>query len=628
MFENITEHWVSDGTTAGTVNINTLNPDFSTGSLNNQVAVVGDTYYFVAFDATNGFELWKSNGTSQGTMMLKNINKTITSSNPAQFVSLGNDVYFTADDIKHGREIWKTDGTAANTNLLMDINAGNNPNVNYSAIISAMVPYNDIILANASYDLIKFSQTMPPTFIHSHNAIGGVFMSFNNKIFYKSGNSNGQGFSLFETDGNTINKVKALSVNSPGAEPTAFAIYGGQLYFTLFNNTQIWKTDGTETGTVLVKDLTGGIIQSKFYAANGLLLFLYENPAYGLELWKTDGTDAGTVLVKDINPGEMGAYIYFPAVYNNYLYFLAYNGSTQQLYKSDGSSANTQVFGNVPSTCVPVVFKNKLFFIAYDAATTAYWLWVTDGVSSPVKVQQLANGIQDANAIIMKNINDKLLVFDITPNTARHELWASDGTSAGTNLVKVIRQKELNRTYMNITEYFYLNNKLYFAADDGINGKELWVWDLNCPEFMNIASAIAEETDVKVEKYIVGSNKINTNVKASYNANKYITLNPGFETQQGARFTATMSGCVNVVASSTSTSSGPIFQHIASKEPYKPGLFQFLNEPANNELRAAYLAEKNKNNELNISWIVEESSAQYIIKIRVGEKEVLGYLMK
>ncbi|HEY1055366.1 MAG TPA: hypothetical protein VGE24_09530 [Emticicia sp.] len=53
-----------------------------------------------------------------------------------------------------------------------------------------------------------------------------------------------------------------------------------------------------------------------------------------------------------------------------------------------------------------------------------------------------------------------------------------------------------------------------------------------------------------------------------------------------------------------------------------------MNEPANNELRAAYLAEKNKNNELNISWIVEESSAQYIIKIRVGEKEVLGYLMK
>jgi ELWxxDGT repeat protein len=634
-FENITQHWVSDGTTAGTVNINTLNPDFSTGSLNNQLALVGDTYYFTAYDATNGFELWKTNGTSIGTVMVKNINKTVSSSEPAQFVGLGNDVFFSADDIKYGREIWKTDGTTANTQLLMDYNATSSLSINYSADIKEMIAYNDVIIAQISYNLVKFSSTLPPTPYYDFNLTNvknPEFIRFNNKIYFKGYdnyyNGGSGGYELFVTDGNTASKVKDFSTDYEGGNPSNFLVLGGLLYFTTENNSKIWKSDGTEAGTVLVKDLTEGTISSKFYAANGLLLFLYDSPTYGLELWKSDGTDAGTALVKDINPGVMGAYIRNLTVYNNYLYFTAYNGSTDYFYKSDGSNANTQVFSNVVSSNVPVILKNKLFFIAYDNSSTTYWLWSTDGVSAPVKVQQVANTLQDANAIIMKNINDKLLVFDITPTTAKHELWTSDGTVAGTYLVKVIRQKELSKTYMNITEYFYNNNKLYFAADDGINGKELWMWDLNCPEFMTIASPITEETDVRVEKYIVGSNKINASVRASYNASKYITLNPGFETQQGAKFTATMNGCINVGSSSVSTTNSPIFQHTPTKELYKPSTFQFLNEPSNMELQTAYLAEQNNQNEKNIIWIFTESPTQYILKMRVGEKEFIGYLPK
>ncbi|RZK09585.1 MAG: hypothetical protein EOO43_21115, partial [Flavobacterium sp.] len=113
--------------------------------------------------------------------------------------------------------------------------------------------------------------------------------------------------------------------------------------------------------------------------------------------------------------------------------------------------------------------------------------------------------------------------------------------------------------------YLYHNSKLYFAADDGIHGKELWVWDFNCPEFMTINNAISQDTDVKVEKYIVGSNKINAGIKVDYNANKYITLNPGFETKSGARFTASMSGCINFFPSSNTTTSESESKNLPSK---------------------------------------------------------------
>lgn len=629
-FENITQHWVSDGTTAGTVNINTLNSNFSTGSINNQLAVVGDNYYFIAYDATNGFELWKSNGTSVGTLMVKNINKAIASSAPLQFTALGNDIFFSADDIKYGREIWKTDGTAANTQLLMDWNAHTLSDINYSAKISGMIAYNDIIIAQITNQLVKFSSTMPPTPYFSTSSLthkNPEFIRYANKIYYKGWDPANGGYDLFVTDGNTASRVKDFTTSFVGGEPGNFIIWGGLLYFTTDNNSKIWKSDGTEAGTILVKTFLDGVVLSKFYEVNGLLLFIGYTSNYGDELWKTDGTEVGTTLVKDINPHGWSL-IKNIVVYNGYLYFIANNGSTYNLYKSDGSSANTQVFGNIVSSTTPVVFKDKLLFIAYDTPSSAYWLWSTDGNSAHVKIQKLAETIQNSDAIVIKNINNNLLVFDILPTTARHELWASDGTTAGTQLAKVISQNALNNSYMNITEYVYNNNKLYFAADDGIHGKELWIWDFECPEFMIITSAVSQDSVFKVDKSIVGSNKINAGVKASYGANKYIALNPGFETKANTVFTAAMNGCINVNAVSNGTTYGPIFQHYPSKESFKPTIIQFLTDPVNIELLTVYESEKKNHNEQNIAWIIDESPERYILKMQVGEQKWTGYLPK
>ena len=70
---------------------------------------------------------------------------------------------------------------------------------------------------------------------------------------------------------------------------------------------ELWKSDGTEAGTVLVKDIhpgAGGYSSpSSLTGVGGTLFFAADDGTHGSELWKSDGTEAGTVLVKDINAG-------------------------------------------------------------------------------------------------------------------------------------------------------------------------------------------------------------------------------------------------------------------------------------------------------------------------------------
>src|SRR5262249_20188046 len=147
--------------------------------------------------------------------------------------------------------------------------------------------------------------------------------------------------------------------------------------------TELWKTDGTEAGTVLVKDIFPGITgsQPKLVAnLGGTVLFQATQPETGTELWRTDGTAEGTVLVKDILPGsESGVSANYSnefIVFDGALYFLANNG--YELWKSDGTSAGTV---HVTDVCAGnhdfVVSNGTLYFSKGDCAGGG--LWKSDG---------------------------------------------------------------------------------------------------------------------------------------------------------------------------------------------------------------------------------------------------------
>ncbi|WP_445175776.1 ELWxxDGT repeat protein, partial [Microcoleus sp.] len=184
-------------------------------------------YFAAAGDATNGTELWKSDGTAAGTVLLKDINPGTNSSDPRKFINFNNTLYFTARDATNGYELWKSDGTAAGTVLVKDI---------YPGTFSSDLDYNN-------------------------------FINLNNTLYFKARDVT-NGYEVWKSDGTAAGTVLLKDIN-PGEDS---GIYYGDLFN--FNNTlyfaardatnefELWKSDGTAAGTVLLKDIYPGTFSS------------------------------------------------------------------------------------------------------------------------------------------------------------------------------------------------------------------------------------------------------------------------------------------------------------------------------------------------------------------------------
>jgi ELWxxDGT repeat protein len=107
------ELWKSNGTEAGTVLVKNINP--VADSYANSFTVLGSTLYFEAINGTDGAELWKSDGTEAGTVMVKDINTDSNSGNIRAITRHGNLLYFQAQDSVNGQEMYLSDGTEAGT---------------------------------------------------------------------------------------------------------------------------------------------------------------------------------------------------------------------------------------------------------------------------------------------------------------------------------------------------------------------------------------------------------------------------------------------------------------------------------------------------------------------------------
>jgi ELWxxDGT repeat protein len=65
------------------------------------------TAFFAADDGLAGTELWKSDGTAAGTVLVQDIQPGIEPSNPAELMFVGKALFFSATDIRTGRELWR-----------------------------------------------------------------------------------------------------------------------------------------------------------------------------------------------------------------------------------------------------------------------------------------------------------------------------------------------------------------------------------------------------------------------------------------------------------------------------------------------------------------------------------------
>src|SRR5665213_1880374 len=335
--------WESDGTTAGTVMLPATSAGGYTSPTN--LGAVGNELLFTASDPAHGNELWKSDGTPAGTMLLKDIDPGDGSSYIAFLTNLGDKTMFTAYDGKHGLEPWITDGATAGTMLLKDLNA-----TNVVAFPQSFIPYGDKLIFTSA------------------------------EVITATPYREGFGFlGLWVTDGTDAGTVKLSSLAGvqPGsAQSPAWVDYNGAIYYAGAGG--LWKTDGTAAGTSMVQAFTlpageagKGSISSLAVWNNRLYFAGSDN--MGEELWTSDGTAAGTHLVADISPPlHTGPQDFVPI--GNELFFTADYG---RLYRTDGTTAGTMQGG--PS----FVFPSSYYWNNVSATVNGISLFVASGNGTP-----------------------------------------------------------------------------------------------------------------------------------------------------------------------------------------------------------------------------------------------------
>jgi len=180
----------------------------------------------------------------------------------------------------------------------------------------------------------------------------------------------------------------------------------GTLFFSAtdtLNGTALWKSDGTESGTVMIKDIRSDNNYdyyhiSSFTAVNNILYFVANDVTHGPELWRSDGTTAGTYMIKNINPLTVNQlYPLLLTNINGTLYFSANDRiSGDEIWKTDGTEAGTVLVQNIathggsnPSAVFLV--GNKLYT---SVITNQYGneLWVAEtGLTTNIREEQLSS---------------------------------------------------------------------------------------------------------------------------------------------------------------------------------------------------------------------------------------------
>lgn len=427
--------WKSDGTANGTVQVTSDAAfDYSYSPLTPGAPMMGafnNKFYWVSYTSLN-----ISDGTTAGTMTVKTFPHGV-----ASIYNTGTRLFITSftSGSNAVAEVWVSDGTVAGTTLVKSFT---NPPPNFSLTYNYF--YNPVVVNNTLLFLIHTATDagaccQPDTWKSDGTAAGTVALgdqlwdnpfSFQNRLYYFNGDG------LYQTDENFTSPtlVNALQYRYTAHFQTAQA--GSYVYFTHGSNAvpnlggdELWRSDGTNAGTIKLYTTPDGSEIKNLTAVNGNVFFVS-----GYNLYQSTGTVAGTTVMKDFSSlvGGLASYPTNLTASGTTLYFTAYTKADNiELWKSDGTAAGTT---RVVSTYSPG----------------------SDGLSPAFLTPFGANGV----------------AFAATGNTTGRELFTSDGTTVS-NVADLFTQPGSSLpSYLTST-----TNAVYFTATTAGSGTEMWQTD-------------------------------------------------------------------------------------------------------------------------------------------------------
>lgn len=408
---------------------------------------VNGTLFFIALNTTTGYELWKSDGTDAGTVLVKDIYPGTQRSDIGNIVGFNGKAYFKANDGTNGYELWVSDGTTAGTQMVKNIGDGNN--------------------------------SLDPS----------EFYEFNGALYFTA-RVNGTGVTLWKTDGTDAGTVqlKTLYTGSIASNAAYFTTMNNHLYFWASSipmmSTDLWKSDGTDAGTSIIKNYAG--LTGAFYVDGSRMFFGFNGEgatALNRGIYVSDGTTAGTVKVKDINVGNLA---FYPAngtgiVKNGKFIFIADDGvHGDELWISDGTETGTQLLKDITvgiesgvtvQTYLTRGNGSQFFFVAKETGSNVREIWTSDGTETGTQLLDTPGAGSEYPANLYAYNGYLFYRARTTGGAHGDELWRSDGSRAGTKMVADLWAGETGSSPANL---YGANNILYFNGNNGTVGFELY----------------------------------------------------------------------------------------------------------------------------------------------------------
>jgi len=446
----------------------------------------GTYFLYLRNTKETGSELWRSDGTTAGTFLLKDICPGECSTQTSDFELIGGTLYFAIHN-SYNLEVWKTDGTTAGTQIAFDI-------VTFATSLGVPNP--------EAENITPFTPPVTDSFLGNK-----ILTTFNNKILITTLNTSNYKSRVYLTDG-TLAGTQLL-LTSDSSNQLAISTSADKIFV---NDSSLWVSDGTTVNTTQLTTYSG-YFSTPIHIKDGYA-YTVLTPSFGTaRVVRSDGTAPGTIMMSNLNlmfsnyimtSQFIGGFFYFTFIkitpsYSVELWRVAPSGSsaTQVMSISTAIGGQVRILGEA---------GGQILFYRDGYDTTLPALYVSDGTSAGTfKVSDLTEPLQSIHTIA--NINNKIL-FAIRYNRHSSEdtpdIWLSDGTVGGTTLASGFFDS-FGLSNSNIIHIE--NNSILFKADKSGATKELWKTDLTIPGTTKILSLPTNLNEKKLSFLFEAMNK-------------------------------------------------------------------------------------------------------------------------